>query len=214
MAVLLAVRWRPSWRVLRHVVTIAHEGGHAGVALITGRRLHGIRLHSDTSGVTVSSGRARGPGMVATAVAGYPAPSVLGLLVVAGIRAGAIALTLWVAAGLLLLLLVQVRNPFGAFTLVVTGAAVVGVAVRGAPPVQLVAAYLLAWSLLLAGLVAAIELQGARRGRRSRTSDADQLARLTPLPALAWVGVFLALTGGSLVGGAVLLLSPLTWPLP
>ncbi|MDQ6938479.1 MAG: M50 family metallopeptidase, partial [Actinomycetota bacterium] len=56
---------RPSWRRTRHLVTIAHEGSHGFVAVLTGRRLSGIRLHSDTSGLTVSRGRARGPGMVA-----------------------------------------------------------------------------------------------------------------------------------------------------
>ena len=60
----------PLWSVTRHVVTLVHEAGHAIVALLTGRRLNGIRLHSDTSGLTVSSGKPRGPGMIATAAAG------------------------------------------------------------------------------------------------------------------------------------------------
>ena len=38
------------WRLARNAITIAHEGGHGLVALLTGRRLDGIRLHSDTSG--------------------------------------------------------------------------------------------------------------------------------------------------------------------
>jgi hypothetical protein len=56
---LLAVLIRDAWVVARNVVTIAHEGGHALVALLVGRRLAGIRLHSDTSGVTLSRGRPR-----------------------------------------------------------------------------------------------------------------------------------------------------------
>ena len=47
---LVVVAVRPVWRVARHGVTIAHEGGHALVAVLVGRRLSGIRLHSDTSG--------------------------------------------------------------------------------------------------------------------------------------------------------------------
>ena len=50
------------WRSTRHVVTIAHEGAHGVAALVSGRRLSGIRLHSDTSGLTVSAGRPTGPG--------------------------------------------------------------------------------------------------------------------------------------------------------
>ena len=37
------------WRLSRNAITIAHEGGHGLVALLTGRRLDGIRLHSDTA---------------------------------------------------------------------------------------------------------------------------------------------------------------------
>ncbi|MDT7621592.1 MAG: hypothetical protein QOF99_2493, partial [Pseudonocardiales bacterium] len=68
---LLVVGHGGLWRIARTVVTIAHEGGHAMIAVLTGRRLAGIRLHSDTSGVTVSVGRTTGPGMVLTALAGY-----------------------------------------------------------------------------------------------------------------------------------------------
>jgi hypothetical protein len=67
-----------SWRVTGKVITIAHEGGHALVSVLSGRRLDGIRLHSDSSGVTYSRGRRTGPGLVLTAAAGYVMPSLLG----------------------------------------------------------------------------------------------------------------------------------------
>ena len=44
----------------------------------TGRKLHGIRLHSDTSGLTLSAGRPTGPGMILTLLAGYVAPPLVG----------------------------------------------------------------------------------------------------------------------------------------
>src|SRR5665647_3869446 len=51
LAVLLV--WAPgAWSVTRHVVTIAHEAAHGFAAFLAGRKLHGIRLHSDTSGLT------------------------------------------------------------------------------------------------------------------------------------------------------------------
>ena len=46
-----------TWRVVRNAITIAHEGGHAAAAVLTGRRLRGIRLHSDTSGLTIMKGK-------------------------------------------------------------------------------------------------------------------------------------------------------------
>ena len=67
MAVVLDSR---SWRLAGKVITIAHEGGHALVSVLSGRRLDGIRLHADSSGVTYSRGRRNGPGLVLTAAAG------------------------------------------------------------------------------------------------------------------------------------------------
>lgn len=43
-----------AWRLVRILTTVVHEAGHAVVAMLVGRRLQGIRLHSDTSGLTVS----------------------------------------------------------------------------------------------------------------------------------------------------------------
>lgn len=74
VAALAVVATRGSWRIARNAITIAHEGGHGLVALLTGRTLTGITLHSDTSGLTVSRGKPHGVGMILTAVAGYTAP--------------------------------------------------------------------------------------------------------------------------------------------
>ncbi len=73
------VAYPQTWHLSRGLITIAHEGGHALVAVLTRRKLRGIRLHSDTSGVTLTRGRPTGPGMVLTAAAGYIAPSLVGL---------------------------------------------------------------------------------------------------------------------------------------
>jgi hypothetical protein len=57
------------------------------------------------------------------------------------------------------------------------------------------------WFLLLAAPKAVLELQRARRRRAAPDSDADQLARLTRVPALVWVGAFLLVDLGALVLG-------------
>ncbi|CAM5473027.1 hypothetical protein SALBM311S_02268 [Streptomyces alboniger] len=74
VASLAVVVPHPLWRISRNAITIAHEGGHGLIALLTGRTLTGIRLHSDTSGLTVSRGKPHGLGMILTAAAGYTAP--------------------------------------------------------------------------------------------------------------------------------------------
>lgn len=205
-AALLVVLVPALWRPARNVVTIAHEGAHGLVALAAGRRLAGIRLHSDTSGLTVSAGRPTGPGMVLTCAAGYTGPALFGLGAAALYAAGHAVGLLWALLALLALLLVQIRNWFGLWSVLAT-AAVVFAATWWLPPSgQALFAAGLTWFLLLAAPKAVVELQRARRRRAARDSDADQLARLTRVPALVWVGVLLAVDLGCLVlGGSWLL---------
>jgi Peptidase M50B-like len=195
--------WAPgAWGITRHVVTIAHEGAHGFAALLSGRKLHGIRLHSDTSGLTVSAGRTTGPGMILTAAAGYVGPGLLGLGAAALLAQHRAVGMLWALLILLALLLIQVRNWFGLWSILFSGAVVFGVSWWLAPQAQSAFAYVLTWFLLLAAPRPVLELQTLRRRTGARTSDADQLARLTGVPAIVWVGFFLAVTVGVLGLGA------------
>ncbi len=188
---LASVLLSPPWRVARNVVTIAHEGGHALVALLSGRQLTGIRLHSDTSGVTVSRGRPTGIGMILTVFSGYVAPSVIGLLGILMLMSDRITALLWLSIVVLAAMLLMIRNIYGVVSIVVTGAIVFGVSWFTPSEVQAAFAYLFTWFLLFAGVRPVFELQSQRRRSPSPHSDADQLARLTGVPGTLWVGVFL-----------------------
>jgi hypothetical protein len=195
------------WPVARHVVTIVHEGAHGLAALLSGRRLSGIRLHSDTSGVTVSSGRPRGLGMIVTSAAGYLGPAALGLVAALLLGAGHAGGLLWGVLVLLALLLVQIRNWFGLWSVLVSGA-VVFAASWWLPERGLSAfAYLVAWFLLLSAPRPVLELQTKRWRGQARDSDADQLARLTHVPGFVWVLVFLVATVGAAVLGGRLIIT-------
>jgi Peptidase M50B-like len=189
-ALALAVVVSRAWPVARTVVTIVHEGGHALAALATGRRLAGVRLYRSTAGETLSAGRAGGPGIVVTAAAGYPAPSLLGLgaaaLLAIGHLTGMLLLSLVLLAGLA----VAIRNVYGMLAVLVTAAAVAAVCLYASAVVQAAFGYAMTWFLLLGGVRLVIELQRERRRGRPRRSDADQLARLTPVPGGAWVTIF------------------------
>jgi hypothetical protein len=187
---LLIVLWRNIWLLARNVVTIAHEGGHALVALLVGRRLRGVQLHSDTSGVTLSRGRPTGPGMVATTLAGYTAPSLLALGCAALLANGHITAMLWLVILFLVGMLALVRNGYGVLSILVTCAGVFAVSWFAASATQAAFAYGFMWFLAFAGIRPVFELQGLRRRGRARDSDADQLASLTGLPGLLWVVVF------------------------
>ena len=151
-----------SWRLLRNVITIGHEGGHAVVALLSGRTLNGIRLHSDTSGLTLSTGKPTGPGMVLTLFFGYPAVSLLGLGGAWLVTADLARLMLWVCVGLLVLMLLAVRNAYGVLSVVVTGAALFAVSWYATPAWQASCCALLSWFLLFGGLRPIAELRGKR----------------------------------------------------
>jgi Peptidase M50B-like len=203
---LLAVASRRLWPVTRTVVTIAHEGGHALAALLTGRRLHSVRVLHTTAGVTVSSGSRSGPGIVVTTAAGYTAPPLLGLGAAALVASGHLASMLLISLAGLAALAVAVRNVYGMLAVLVTGAAIALVLWRGSPLAEAAACYLLTWFLLLGGVRPVLELQRTRRRHPGGATDADQLAALTGLPGWFWVGVFGVIALAALAGGAVWLI--------
>jgi hypothetical protein len=144
--------------------------------------------------------------MVATAAAGYVGPALAGLGAAYLLSRGYAVGVLWALLALLALLLLQIRNFFGLWSVLVAGAGLFAVTWWAPPEVQLLAAYVVTWFLLLAAPRPVVELQEERRRRRGRSSDPDVLARLTHVPALVWVGVFLLVTVGCLLLGGSLLL--------
>ncbi|MFC7401583.1 M50 family metallopeptidase [Citricoccus sp. GCM10030269] len=227
--VALVLAWSPAgYRLVRHLVTLVHEAGHALIAVLAGRRLRGIRLHSDTSGVTLSRGKPRGPGMVLTLAAGYPAPAVVGLAGAWLLGAGYAAGWLWLLVLTCALMLLLIRNLYGLWVVLATGVAVAALSWMAAPVVLQCAAHLAVWSLLLAAPRSVVELQRQRRrilrryggprgdrsgwgGRSGRSSvpgmdsDVDQLGRLTGVPAVVWTGLFWLLCVGCLAGSGWIL---------
>lgn len=210
LVALVLVVWRGSWRTVRLGVTVVHEAGHAVVAVLVGRRLAGIKLHSDTSGVTLSRGKPSGPGMVAMLAAGYLAPALLGLLSATMLAAGHALGLLWLLVAAMLVLLLWVRNGYGLVVLLVLGAALGAISWYADGRIQTIAATLVTWLLLLASPRPLLELLGrGERGRRG--SDPDQLAGLTGLPSVLWILVLLAVNLAGLVVGVQTLIPDLSW---
>jgi hypothetical protein len=149
--------------------------------------------------------------MVLTALAGYLAPSLLGLAAAGLVAVGWAVPLLWLAILMLVITLVYVRNVYGGIAVLVTGAGVGAVAWYGSPQVQVGFAEAAAWFLLFGGLRAVRELGRVRRrqirsGTQRLDSDADQLARLTGLPGWLWVALFTVVALGCLALGGWLLL--------
>lgn len=203
---LALVLYRRTWSVSRLLVTITHEGAHAIAALLVGRRLTGIRLNSDTSGLTVSKGRTRGPGMVIMLAAGYLGPALAGIGAAGLLAAGYSVGLLWLLILVLALMLLMIRNGYGLLVLLGVGGLVFLVSWFLEPRWQSAVAYLITWVLLIAAPKPVLELIAMRRRRADRGSDVDQLARLTPIPGALWSGLFLVCNvAGLALGTAVLL---------
>lgn len=206
---LALVLYRRVWPVTRLLVTITHEGAHAVAAVLVGRRLSGIQLRSDASGVTLSRGRPRGPGMVIMVAVGYLGPTLTGLGAAAMLIAGRSIGLLWIIVVLLGAMLLLMRNAYGLLVLLVAGAGVAVISWYLPPGWQSACAYLITWVLLIAAPKPTGELIRQRRRGQIRGSDVDQLARLTPIPAGAWSAVFLLLNIIGLAVGTALLLPSL-----
>jgi len=203
---------RAVWHVTRNAVTIAHEGGHAVVAVLVGRRLQSIRFQSDTSGLTVTKGKPHGIGMILTLLVGYVAPALVGVAGAVLLWRHHITMLLWLTIILLFAVLVMTRNLYGIIAVLALGGIVFAVSWFGGDTLQAAFAYAGVWFLLFGAVRPVFELARARRKGKAGDSDVDQLARLTHVPAAVWLFVYLVINLAALVAGAVLLgVLPRAW---
>jgi hypothetical protein len=156
------------WRWTRMAITIAHEGGHGLASLLSGRRLEGIRLHSDTSGETFTRGRGSGLGIVMTALAGYLTPPLLGAGAAELLAARRVTLLLALVLVLLAVTLLAIRNWYGVLSVLVTAGAVLAVTWLTGPLPRAAFAYGVAWFLLFGGARPVVDVRRRPPGRAHR----------------------------------------------
>lgn len=225
--VMFIVVWSDKvWDKVQFTNTIIHEVSHSVVAMLTGRRLHGLKLHSDASGVAVSSGNPRGIGMLLTTIAGYPGPSLLAVLMSWLLSIGYAGAALTIYHVLLLFGLLLVRNFFGLFAILSTAIFTLGVTIWGSP--FMVSLTVIALILLYAvggvrGTISLVKVHVAagknmkhltRQQQKDeqenvQSSDASQAARLTfyILPTWFWIAAFLLMNAAALVMSLWLLIA-------
>ncbi len=168
-------------------------------AVLLARGASGITLKPNADGETnyVPGGT---PGKIGVGFVGYVGPSMFGLGAAKLIELGHIVAVLWVALVLLAFLLAALRISFGLVTVVLVGFLASQI-VRYTPvPVQVVAAYVITWLLLLSGVRRIFE-----RGADSK--DAKDLRSLTNLPRSLWSLLWLAAALAAVaVGGNLLVM--------
>jgi hypothetical protein len=185
------------WKVAVHVNTIAHEAAHAMVGFGAGRSIRSVTIDPDGGGATVILPD-RGFGFGVAVFAGYLGPSVAGLIAAWLISTGRMAAVLWLGLLLLAVLLLMVRNFFGAIAILVCGALLYLTVRYTTAGVETAVAYGVAWFLLLSGPKRVLSIP-------IKSQDAKILAKMSPL--WAWVWYYLWLLGtiaALLVGGAML----------
>ena len=186
-------------QITQHVNTMAHEGAHAVVGSVLGRRVTGVRLHGNGEGLTTMAPSA-GIGFILAGVVGYLGPSAFGLGAAKLIAVGHAIAVLWVTLAALLLLGILVRRSvFGIAAVIVTALGVFLVARYTPVGAQVVLAYAIAWFLLLSG-VQVVLAHGRNAG------DAIALRKLTRVPRGLWAAFWLAGTAAALlIGGSMLI---------
>jgi len=185
------------WSFSGHVITIAHEGGHAVAALLLGGRILQVRLNPDRSGSTASSAALL---QLPVTFAGYVGPSAFGLVGCLLLVHGRADAVLWVSLVLLALLLLTTANWFGRFVLVVVGAALVATLLRGSPDTRVLIACAWVWLLLIGGV---LHVWDHRRGGADFAAM-RAMTTLVPAGVWAWITV-LTSVAALLLGGAWLL---------
>lgn len=181
---LMLVVFTGSWTA--SIVTVAHEGGHVVVALLSGRNPKGFRVNEGVGG----GGRTEfdggwGVSLIFIGVAGYLTPPLIGLAGANLVLAGRSWSVLWAVLILLAGSFLHARGVFTNLVVVLAGAGIGWVAVTGNEDLQALLAVTLVWIMLFGGIRS---LCGQGLGKP--TSDAAELANDTWIPAILWVALF------------------------
>lgn len=173
----------PIWRLVRPAVTIVHELGHAITGILAGRRFTGFVVNGDMSGHAVTVGPARGAGRVISTFFGYPMPGIVGALLIQVAFSGWSRPVTTATLVVLALSLVFVRSGH-TLAVVLAAIAALGALWWLAGPTLLAAGVLALGAVLLIG---AWRHLGTVATRGRGVDDPQQLARLTGVPAWAWI---------------------------
>jgi hypothetical protein len=197
----------PLWRFTKWTIVVTHEGGHALFGALFGQKVSSIKL-SAAGGVTQFPPTMPWFADLLITLAGYLGPSAVGLGGVYLLLRGRPEAVLWISMGLMVLLLLKVRNPLAFLTVIATGGVLYWVARHWEDPAQLAFGYAWVWFLLMGATRNITDLFWVTHAGDSG-SDAAVLQRLTWLPDIFWLAVFwLATMSALLYGGALMLRQP------
>jgi Peptidase M50B-like len=200
MLAAIVVQGPTLFKITIHAETVVHEGAHALVGLVTGRRIRSVKINRDSSGGTIIVPDS-GFGYGVAAFVGYIGASGAGLIAAELISFGRIVAVLWLGLLLLAVMLLMVRNFFGGIVILSCGVLLALIVRSTTAGVQTTAAYGVTWFLLLAAAKRAL----IAASKPKEVADAEILAGMTFLWRSAWCFLWLIGTIAALVvGGAIL----------
>ncbi|SRR6266567_2146369 len=182
LAALIFVNFPVTWAFIRYFDTMAHEGSHAVMGSLVGFKITGVRLK-----VKDAAGETEAPGIganVPSALIGYLGPSAFGLAAAKLISIGHSVAVLWLTLALLVLLLAQVRNVFGIAVIVIAGYVIYIFARYGTVTHETMAAYGIAWLLLLSGVRTVVK-------HWDKADDAGKLQKQTQVMPVVFARIWL-----------------------
>ncbi|MEU8817973.1 M50 family metallopeptidase [Actinoplanes sp. NPDC048796] len=195
----------PLWYLSKFFVVVAHEGGHALLAVLLFRSIKSIRFERSGGGATEPKAELPWLADIFVTMAGYLGPSLFGLAGAWMLLHGHTDGVLWASLVFLVVMLIAVRGLLG--WLLVPGLIVLVwmMATKADGATQTLYAHVWVW-LLLIGAVQRMLVFVTRRNYLIDGNDAGVLRRLTLVPSEIWAVLFLAGTIGALVYGGALLL--------
>lgn len=181
--VLVLLAFARTW--VGSLVTVAHEGGHIALAILTFRKPTAFDVNETTGGGGTYADTSWGAGAILTGLAGYLTPPLVGLAGANLLLAGKAWSLLWASLILLLGAYFKAKDLFTVLIVTLAGAGISWTAVQGRPELQAGVAVGLVWLMLIGGVTS---LRGMGFGVSG--SDAAILARYTLVPAVLWVALF------------------------
>lgn len=186
------------WEISQHVDTMAHEGGHALMGALVGRRVVSVKMKVNGDGATATTG-GKGLGLILTGFTGYIAPGLVGLGAAKLIAMGHIVAVLWLLLLALGLLLLVARGFFAVACVLCAGFLLYLTLRYASMGAQVTVAYGVTWFLLISGFAVVVR-HGVNAG------DAANLKSRTRLPRGLWAGLWLLVSVCTLTLGAKLLI--------
>jgi Peptidase M50B-like len=183
VVVVVLLAFANTW--VESLVTVAHEGGHIAVAILTFRRPTVFHVNEKTGGGATKADASWGAGAILTGLAGYLTPPLVGLGGANLLLAGKAWSLLWASLILLFGAYFKAKDLFTVLIVTLAGVGIGWTAVQGRPDLQAGVGVGLVWLMLIGGVTS---LRGMRFGVDK--SDAAILARYTLVPAVVWVALF------------------------